>query len=131
MSASAGSPTEQTPLLLPQSSSSAAASTPGPTAPTAPIRLEWSKIEVEVDEVTNQGWRGCSEWFNDAIKDSCLAWLTSYWSKKPVLKGVSGRAEPGRLTAIMGPSGAGKTTLFNCLSGRIADTGMEFKGTVS
>jgi len=32
-----------------------------------------------------------------------------------VLNGVSGSCRPGRVTAIMGPSGAGKTTLMNTL----------------
>jgi len=35
-----------------------------------------------------------------------------------VLNGVSGSCRPGRVTAIMGPSGAGKTTLMNALCGR-------------
>ena len=35
-----------------------------------------------------------------------------------MLKGVTGRCASGRVTAIMGPSGAGKTTMLNVLSGR-------------
>ncbi|GAB0092532.1 hypothetical protein DMENIID0001_075320 [Sergentomyia squamirostris] len=37
--------------------------------------------------------------------------------KKDLLKGLTGCFRPGRLSAIMGPSGAGKTTLSNILSG--------------
>ena len=34
-----------------------------------------------------------------------------------VLKGISFKAEKGRLTTILGPNGSGKTTLFKCISG--------------
>lgn len=37
--------------------------------------------------------------------------------KRALISRMYGRAEPGTLTAIMGPSGAGKTTLMNVLSG--------------
>mmetsp|Transcript_106188 Transcript_106188/g.307302 ORF Transcript_106188/g.307302 Transcript_106188/m.307302 type:complete len:1356 (-) Transcript_106188:519-4586(-) len=36
----------------------------------------------------------------------------------PVLKGVTGALPAGAVTAVMGPSGAGKTTFLNTLSGR-------------
>ena len=35
-----------------------------------------------------------------------------------LLKYTSGFVKPGKITFLMGPSGAGKTTLFNCLSGK-------------
>ncbi|KAJ3446436.1 abc transporter g family member [Anaeramoeba flamelloides] len=39
-------------------------------------------------------------------------------SKKVVLKGVTGEIYHGKVTAIMGPSGAGKTTFLNTLCGK-------------
>lgn len=42
---------------------------------------------------------------------------------KNILNGVSGAIKPARLTAIMGPSGAGKTTFMNCLMGKVKRTG--------
>ncbi|CAG0902518.1 unnamed protein product, partial [Darwinula stevensoni] len=46
-----------------------------------------------------------------------------YWVRdhdgemKEILKGLDGRMKPGELTAVMGPSGAGKTSLMNVLTG--------------
>jgi ATP-binding cassette subfamily G (WHITE) protein 1 len=37
--------------------------------------------------------------------------------RKQIVKGVSGKFKSGELTAIMGPSGAGKTSLLNILTG--------------
>ena len=39
----------------------------------------------------------------------------SYRSDERVLRGMSFVAEPGKLTALVGPSGGGKTTVFNLL----------------
>ncbi|TPX72646.1 hypothetical protein SpCBS45565_g00404 [Spizellomyces sp. 'palustris'] len=41
---------------------------------------------------------------------------------KTVLDGVNGEIKAGRLTAIMGPSGAGKTTFMNVLMGKVSRT---------
>ncbi|XP_021771447.1 ABC transporter G family member 22-like [Chenopodium quinoa] len=40
-------------------------------------------------------------------------------NEKYILHGVSGSATPGELLAMIGPSGGGKTTLLNLLSGRV------------
>ncbi len=39
----------------------------------------------------------------------------SYEPGKPIIKGLNFHAEPGSLTAIVGPTGAGKTTIINLL----------------
>ncbi|MED6141921.1 ATP-binding cassette sub- G member 1, partial [Stylosanthes scabra] len=39
---------------------------------------------------------------------------------KPILEGLTGYAQPGRLLGIMGPSGCGKSTLLDALSGRLS-----------
>ena len=43
-----------------------------------------------------------------------------FWQKteKQLLKNLNGKIESGQLTAIIGPSGAGKTTMIECLAGR-------------
>ncbi|KAI9328475.1 hypothetical protein DFJ73DRAFT_782572 [Zopfochytrium polystomum] len=44
-----------------------------------------------------------------------------------VLKGVNGEIKAGTMTAIMGPSGAGKTTFMNVLMGKVKRTGGELR----
>lgn len=53
--------------------------------------------------------------------------LTLKGSKKKLLRSVSGKLMPGRVAAVMGPSGAGKTTFLSAIAGKAtgcATTGM-------
>ncbi|ORY50030.1 hypothetical protein BCR33DRAFT_847262 [Rhizoclosmatium globosum] len=52
---------------------------------------------------------------------------------KSILQGVSGSINAGKMTAIMGPSGAGKTTFMNVLMGKAARTAgtLKINGTVA
>ena len=46
-----------------------------------------------------------------------------------ILDGVSGSAQPGRMLAIMGPSGSGKSSLLNALVGQLeASQGLALEG---
>eukprot|EP00045_Choanoeca_perplexa_P014300 m.167448 g.167448 ORF g.167448 m.167448 type:complete len:664 (+) comp16636_c0_seq8:154-2145(+) len=47
-----------------------------------------------------------------------VSWSTPGSNPKQVLHNLSGSVHPGELLAIMGPSGAGKTSLIQILSGR-------------
>ena len=76
---------------------------------------------------------------DDAINSpiAMLRWsrvgLLSVRSKKKkttvqILENVSGEAMPGRVLAIVGPSGAGKTSLLNALAKKVPKKGAELTG---
>lgn len=54
--------------------------------------------------------------------------LTLRAKNKPLLRCMTGKIMPGRVTAVMGPSGAGKTTFLNALAGKA--TGCTMSGHV-
>ncbi|KAE8815016.1 Pleiotropic drug resistance protein 4 [Hordeum vulgare] len=81
------------------------------TLPFLPLSLTFDNIRYSVDMPEENKARG-------ETKD-----------RLEILKGVSGCFRPGVLTALMGISGAGKTTLMDVLAGRI--TGGYREGTVT
>uniref|UniRef100_A0A0A8Z522 ABC transporter domain-containing protein n=1 Tax=Arundo donax TaxID=35708 RepID=A0A0A8Z522_ARUDO len=54
--------------------------------------------------------------------------LTLTLGKKKLLRSITGELCPGRVTAIMGPSGAGKTTFLNAVTGKVS--GYKVTGSV-
>ncbi|RWR92647.1 ABC transporter G family member 11 [Cinnamomum micranthum f. kanehirae] len=62
-------------------------------------------------------------------KDLTVTVTLSNGDTQNVLEGLTGYAEPGSLTALMGPSGSGKSSLLDALAGRLA-TNAFLSGTV-
>lgn len=91
----------------------------------------WSREKIasanEDEEVGDPTKRGVAlEW-----KDINLNVMKKKNITKEILNGAWGRALPCETTAIMGASGSGKTSLFNALSGRIANRGnLQLNGTI-
>ena len=61
--------------------------------------------------------------FTISMRFSSLSLTVSSASKGRlrVVDGLSGALEPGRITAILGPSGAGKTSVLDTLAGRVSN----------
>jgi len=82
--------------------------------------------DVDMDRVQELGasYQVKLEWRN-----ICYSIKKKRKQLKVILDRVSGTASPGRLLGILGPSGAGKTTLINALAGRIEkQKGSEYSG---
>ncbi|KAJ7684484.1 hypothetical protein DFH06DRAFT_1073176 [Mycena polygramma] len=68
------------------------------------VAVEWSRVTYVVAGLGNRTWLGRRARGGD--------------DDKVVLDAVSGRVAPGQMMAVLGPSGAGKTTLVEILAGR-------------
>ena len=66
------------------------------------------------------------EWSNLEYKSA----PTKQAPSKTIIKNVSGIVRPGEFLAIMGPSGAGKTSLLNALSGKYQKNLLKVSGKV-
>uniref|UniRef100_A0A1I7XU17 ABC transporter domain-containing protein n=1 Tax=Heterorhabditis bacteriophora TaxID=37862 RepID=A0A1I7XU17_HETBA len=87
---------------------------------TLPMHFSWHDINAHVNEGRrNKIWSCCREPDVEMYK----------FRKKQVLNSVFGAAHPGKVLAIMGASGAGKTSLLNILAQR--NTGaLEVRGSM-
>jgi ABC-type multidrug transport system ATPase subunit len=48
--------------------------------------------------------------------------LGKYYGKRQAVGGVTFRVRAAEFVAVLGPSGAGKTTLFRCVAGLVSPT---------
>ncbi len=82
-----------------------------PSSSNGGFHLRWSRIQKTVTvKDTATGLSGRASIGGTKAPETT--------SKKTILSNCSGSAAPGQVLAIMGPSGAGKTSLMNVLAGR-------------
>ena len=67
--------------------------------------------------ILSEGFRRCNAGLTLTLEFSRLSLLIPPPVDKLILAGVTGVIRPGRVTAVMGPSGAGKTTFLSVLMG--------------
>lgn len=105
----------------------------GPTPKITPIVLEdgsprvpdYAEASVELSSaksVLENGFRKCNARLKLDLKFENLGLTLPPPIRKTILSGVRGRIRPGRVTAVMGPSGAGKTTFLSVLMGKVGRT---------
>ena len=54
--------------------------------------------------------------------------LTLHYGQSQILHGISLTAEPGKVTAVTGTNGVGKTSLLKAIAGRQLDSSPGFNG---
>lgn len=90
------------------------------------IILAWNNLNLKVNPDHS--------WYHDYMNDvPLLRNLRSDSHFKQILKNVSGHAKAGELTAIIGPSGSGKSSLLNLLSKRYTSHHSQYRisGSIS
>jgi ABC-type transport system involved in cytochrome bd biosynthesis fused ATPase/permease subunit len=73
-------------------------------------------------DTLESGFRDCNQGLRLDLTFEGLGLTLPAPVSKTILRGVRGRIRPGRVTAIMGPSGAGKTTFLSVLMGKVQRT---------
>ena len=73
----------------------------------------YSNVEIDTNEDTDPNKTLSIVWMDLTLKVE----KTFYSSEKLILRGIKGFIRFGTMTALMGPSGAGKTSLLRCLNG--------------
>ena len=97
-----------------------------------PIILKDNKLEVEKNGLTSESYR--SEKDKRGYLEFDKVSFCYQGAEEPVLENISFRANPGELTAIIGSTGSGKSTLINLIprfydvtSGRILANGVDIR----
>lgn len=70
------------------------------------FEIRWNNLTYQVEP----------KWYHQ--KWASLTTGTQPEGKKMILNGLNGSVRSGQVTAILGPSGAGKTSLLGCLTGK-------------
>jgi ABC-type multidrug transport system ATPase subunit len=79
--------------------------------------MGWNESESKSTQ-RFEGFEMKAETMSFSFENMGLEVVTAAGKKKSVLDGVTGQIKHSQLVAVMGPSGAGKTTFMNALCGR-------------
>ncbi|XP_054157346.1 uncharacterized protein LOC128955701 [Oppia nitens] len=71
--------------------------------------------QLDTTELNPMDHKLCIAWMDLTLKNQKQFFMTK---EKTILRQLNGFVEIGTMTALMGPSGAGKTSLLKCLNGR-------------
>ena len=78
-------------------------------------RFKYAYVRIEKEKVEQQENKNLTRpLLKVEFKD-----LTLTLGKKKLLRSITGELRPGHVTAVMGPSGAGKTTFLNAIAGKV------------